>query len=370
MMEELRPARPVAPGRILKREIEARGWTQRDLAAILGRPEQLVSEIINGGRQITPETSVDLGEALGTSPEFWYNLESNYRLQIAQRAARSDAIPRRVWLYEQLPLQEMNTRGWLKLHREPEALEAEVCGFFGVTTLADMGSIGARLRCSTARGPVGYAQLAWLRRVEQLGQQQSAAAWQPENIEGLVRELLTLATGVEAVARVRSVLAKWGIRSVFLKHLAKTYLDGAALHADERPCVALTLRYDRIDSFWFTLLHEIAHIARGDRDVYLDSFGSETGDDAQTAPIAPDPCEEGADQLAGSWLIDQQAYVRFVEQTTPYFSKGKIEAFAASVGRHPGIVLGRLQREGHVPYSNLRSLLVKVSPHLKGQIAD
>ena len=70
MEQDLRPARPVSPGRILRQELEARGWTQRDLAAILGRPEQMVSEIINGAKQITPETSVELSQAFGVSPEF------------------------------------------------------------------------------------------------------------------------------------------------------------------------------------------------------------------------------------------------------------------------------------------------------------
>ena len=73
MSDELHPARLVLPGRILKQELDARDWTQRDLAAILGRPEQAISEIITGTKQITPETSVELGQAFGTSPEFWQN---------------------------------------------------------------------------------------------------------------------------------------------------------------------------------------------------------------------------------------------------------------------------------------------------------
>ena len=60
------------PGRILKQELDARDWTQRDLAAILGRPEQAISEIVNGTKQITPETSLELSQAFGTSPEFWH----------------------------------------------------------------------------------------------------------------------------------------------------------------------------------------------------------------------------------------------------------------------------------------------------------
>jgi addiction module HigA family antidote len=80
MSQTLQPARVVPPGRILGNELKARGWTQRDLAAMMGRPVQAISAIVRGVQQITPETAIELSEALGTSPEFWMNLETNYRL--------------------------------------------------------------------------------------------------------------------------------------------------------------------------------------------------------------------------------------------------------------------------------------------------
>ncbi|PKO24103.1 MAG: hypothetical protein CVU38_00530 [Chloroflexi bacterium HGW-Chloroflexi-1] len=64
------------------------------------------------------------------------------------------------------------------------------------------------------------------------------------------------------------------------------------------------------------------------------------------------------------------AFRQFVTLTQPYFSRARIEAFAADQGRHPGIILGRLQREHLVPWQNLRSLLAKVSPHLKDHLCD
>jgi addiction module HigA family antidote len=79
------PARVTPPGVILKRELEARGWTQNDLAEIMGRPSQAISEIIRGTKQVTPETALELAQAMGTSPEFWTNLEINYRLHLARK---------------------------------------------------------------------------------------------------------------------------------------------------------------------------------------------------------------------------------------------------------------------------------------------
>lgn len=83
-MPRSKSQRPVAqvfpPGEFLREELEARGWTQTDLAEILGWPLQAVNAIINGKKEITPETAIALGAAFGTSAELWLNLESAYRL--------------------------------------------------------------------------------------------------------------------------------------------------------------------------------------------------------------------------------------------------------------------------------------------------
>ncbi len=81
----LTPAQVVTPGSILERELEARGWTQKDLAEIMQRPPQAINEIIKGTKQITPETALELSKALGISEQFWINLEINYRLHLAKK---------------------------------------------------------------------------------------------------------------------------------------------------------------------------------------------------------------------------------------------------------------------------------------------
>jgi HTH-type transcriptional regulator/antitoxin HigA len=82
-------------GEYLQDELRARGWTQSDFAAIIGRPVGLVSKIINSKTRITPETAKQIAAALGTSPEYWMRLDANYMLhitpdpapEIAERAA-------------------------------------------------------------------------------------------------------------------------------------------------------------------------------------------------------------------------------------------------------------------------------------------
>jgi len=85
-MKQRIPAVVPTPGEIISDELDARGWTQTHLARLMGRPVQVVNEIIHARKQITPETAIQLADALQTSPELWLNLESSYRLWKAQEA--------------------------------------------------------------------------------------------------------------------------------------------------------------------------------------------------------------------------------------------------------------------------------------------
>jgi HTH-type transcriptional regulator / antitoxin HigA len=90
MTETLIPTRLILPGRILQRELDARGWTQKDLAEITNRPPQAINEIIQGTKQITPETAREFSAAFGTSAEFWTNLESNYRIHASKKKHKEE----------------------------------------------------------------------------------------------------------------------------------------------------------------------------------------------------------------------------------------------------------------------------------------
>ena len=109
MSTKTTPAEVFPPGDFVREELEARGWTQDDLAEILGRPQRLVSEVITGKRAITAETAKGLGEAFGTSAQFWMNLEAAHRLhnefdehldnscQECSRLGRSRSLGGRQW---------------------------------------------------------------------------------------------------------------------------------------------------------------------------------------------------------------------------------------------------------------------------------
>jgi HTH-type transcriptional regulator/antitoxin HigA len=93
MAKSGKPAEVFPPGEFIREELQARRWTQADFARILGRPLQVVNQIINGKTRITVETAKEIGLALGTGPELWLNLENQYRLNTT--AEPDQAIARR-----------------------------------------------------------------------------------------------------------------------------------------------------------------------------------------------------------------------------------------------------------------------------------
>src|SRR5262249_56919904 len=131
------PAEAFPPGDFLREELAERGWTQADLAEILGKSLPLVNEVITGKREITPATAQALSAALGTSAQFWLNLESTYRLYLESQKRREDdaAVTRRAILYSRAPVKEMVKRGWIEVSSNVDVLEKRICDFFEIKSI-------------------------------------------------------------------------------------------------------------------------------------------------------------------------------------------------------------------------------------------
>lgn len=354
MSQKLAPARVPTPGKILSRELEARGWTQKDLAEIMGRPVQTINEIIRGSKQITPETAIELSQALGTSPEFWTNLEAKYRLHLVGKEKNEQDIARKSRLYTIAPISELIKNKWIQAADSIDDLERQVCDFFGVSSLDETLQLDVNFRCSEHREPEATSRIAWVKRVENLAKQQTVASFERKKLETAIPEILACTKQVDSIVHIPKLLADLGVHFLIVPHLSKTYLDGAAFYLNSNPIIALTLRYDRIDSFWFTLMHELAHIVLGHQGAYLDNLDALEENDEERA----------ANEKAANWLINSQTLNEFIITSKKVFSRKAIEEFAHNQNRHPGIILGRLHYDKLVPHKNLRPLLVKVSPIL------
>ncbi len=358
--EQRRPAEVFPPGDMIREELEARGWTQGDLAEILGRPLQLVNEIVGGNRAITPETARGLGEAFGTGPEYWMNLETYYQLW-RDPPATNDTVARRARLYDKAPVKEMVRRGWIEPSTNVEVLEKRVLDFLHIASVDDE----PRMWPHAARRPgphdcVPSSLCAWFFRAKNLAQGVSAAKFTDAGHAKALARFRALLEHPEETRHVAPILAEAGIRFLIVQPIPKAVIDGVTFWLDEcSPVIALSLRYDRIDWFWHTLAHEMKHVVDRDglrRPGIIDVLFA-----TSTEPIAERSEHElEVDAFAADYLVPRNSLESFIARVRPLFWKDKIRGFAALARVHPGIVVGQLQYRKQISYAHNREMLAKV----------
>ena len=352
------PAEVFPPGEFIRDELEARGWSQTDLARILGRPLPTVNQIMSGKVGITPTTAGELAEAFGTSAEFWLNLEVTYRLSLVNRPGGE--VRKRAQLYEIAPVREMERRHWIKRTKTAADLQSELNRFFGVKSLDERPAPVALAARASAQMPedeiVAAAQIAWCHRALQLAAAVHSVRFSKETFEQGCKELRQLAAHPEETRKVPRVLADMGVRLVVVEHLPKTGIDGAVLWTKPSPIIALSMRFDRIDCFWHTLAHELSHVRHRDRYALdVDLVGDDRAGNAEVSDV-----ETRANAEAASMLIPSEQLESYMVRVKPYYSKERIIQFARRVAIHPGIVAGQLQYRGEIKYSATREMLVRV----------
>ena len=334
------PAEVFPPGEFISDEITARGWSQVELADILGRPARLISELIAGKRAITPETAMGLGAAFGTGPQFWMNLERDYQLS---RAVHDDrAVARKAHLYTKAPVKEMIKRGWIEGSDNVEVLEKRIKGFFHIDTLEEEPQLAHAARKSDYAA-ITASQWAWVFRVKQLAEECSVSRFSHAALEAAIPKLEALLVAPEESRHVPRILSECGVRFIVVEKLPHGGIDGVCCWIDDAPVIGMSLRRDKIDKFWFVLRHELEHVLRGHGkssggviDVDLEGVRAGTGDDLPEE-------ERVANQAASNFCAPSDKLTNFMKRKHPFYYERDVVAFARLVGRHPGLIVGQMQ---------------------------
>lgn len=359
-MENMTIAKAFPPGDFIKEELEARGWTQQTLAEIMGRQTSVVSAVVNGKRAISLDIANELAAAFGTSVEYWMNLEKSYR-QFA-RSRSEDSVARRAKLFELAPVKDMIKRNWIEASPDWSLIERQLLAFLEMNSLDEQPELFAHAAKKSSPGePANPAQAAWLIRARKLARGIQVAKFSAESLLDVVRNIKRLMENPEDVRQVPKALAAGGIRFLIVENIAHAKMDGACFWLDSySPVIAMGVRYDRIDNFWYVLTHEIGHIENRDGmngDYVWDA--NLVGEDAIPFEQKSE-MEKRADLFAQRTLIDQDALDNWIARTGPLYSKVKIVAFARMNHVHPAIVLGQLQHRREVDWSHSREMLAKI----------
>jgi HTH-type transcriptional regulator/antitoxin HigA len=214
---------------------------------------------------------------------------------------------------------------------------------------------------STEYGSFSPAQVAWLQYAAQLASSVDAKPFVKSQFEKKVADIRDLAGNEADVRRIPRFLSEIGVRFVLVEKLKGMKLDGATFWLDKKsPVVALSMRYDRIDHFWFVLCHELAHVLYGEGQAFVDD--DLVGEDLAEADLPE--AERKADEFATELLVPKSELDDFIARIRPLYSRKRIIGFANRVGVHPGIVVGQLQHRKEIGFWHSRPLLPKVTDAL------
>jgi HTH-type transcriptional regulator/antitoxin HigA len=186
------------------------------------------------------------------------------------------------------------------------------------------------------------------------------ARYSPQALTGALGKLRQSMLAAEDVARVPRILMECGVRFVVVESLTSAKIDGVCFWLNERsPVIAISLRYDRIDNFWFVLRHEIEHVLQMHGtmlDVELEGDRAGTGEG-----VAEE--ERVANSAAQEFCVPSKMMKDFVDRKAPFFAERDLIAFARILKVHPGIVAGQLQRKTG-RYDRFRDHLAKVRANI------
>lgn len=337
--------------------IEAKGFSQEGLADILDCSRQTVSSILAGKSGITAEMAVSLAAVFGNDAADWLKWDAAFQLSLV--SSDKETVERRARLYALAPIREMQKRGWIKETTDLAELQSEVEAFFGGSVESGVSFPVATSRTVTL-ADLNPAERAWCFKARQLALDAlPVAEFSTDRLAQAAQKLRQLAAFPKEIKKLPQILAYYGIRFVVVEPLPGAKIDGAAFWIDDTPVIAVSVRWDRIDAFWFIVMHEFEHIRNGDA-YSVDANLLQEGEKGIVVVLATDDSERLANRNASASLIPPDELESFISRLSPLYSSDRIVQFANRIKMHPGVIVGQLQHRGELGYNAHRSFLVKV----------
>ena len=329
------------PGYYIKEIIQESGLSQKDFAYRLDTTPKNLSILVRGEQSLSIDIAMKLSRMLGTSVEYWLNLQNSYDALIAEfESSKELEQERRVFKYFEyayfrgnfgLPDLPRKTNDQIKCVRE----------FLNVATLSVFTKPNMAVSFRSASGDMKEANTARANAMVQIAINEAlkieAPKYDKKKFEKAADYALTLTTQhSDFYPLIRNAFKEAGVIFVILPNLPGSGINGATKKIGQNVMLMVNDRRLYSDTFWFTLFHEVGHIINGDYGVTF-----EEGDDS---------LEDAADKYAEDKLIPPEEYEIFLKRNQ--FREEDIRVFADRIDRDPGIVLGRLQNDQIVPFAN------------------
>jgi len=313
----------------IKFRMDQQGLTRKDLVQYLGSQGK-VSEVLNGKRPLSINMIRKLHDGLGISAEVL--LQKPGAHIEPQKYNRSD-----------YPFNEMFKANYFESNITDLSTAKEKSEELLVNLFEDYSQVTFKIACRQGIGGTKdkNALFAWYANIMKNKISKELCDFSAESInDSFLNKLVKLSAYDKGITLVKDELNKIGIHFVVSPHLPKTKLDGACFFTkDNHPVVAMTLRHDRLDNFWFTLMHELGHLVKQ----HVTSDNSQViMDNTVDSRTEEDPAEDEADQFARDSLIPASIWGEHKEKLLSGTAED-VKEFAEQLEISPSIIAGRIQ---------------------------
>lgn len=345
----------IAPGETILDLLDANCMTQLDLASKTGINKKTINEIIKGKAPITVSTALKLEYVFDVPASFWNNLESNYRIAL-EKQKDLESLKEDMKHLDAIPYTEMAKRGWKGIEQTRNKNERiiNLRKFFSVASLSFDTELKKKLafRKKENENFSLEALYCWLRYGEISSNEIGCSVFNLDLLKESVSEIRKLAVEpfLKNYKNIQGILAKCGVALIYEPHLPHTYVNGVSYKLNcDRAIIMLSDRGKRDDILWFTLFHEIGHLIKhSKKDIFVDQENAEKTE-----------IEKEADDYARNVLIKDSEYNLFVQENE-IITSTKISSFAKKQNVSPGIVIGRLQNDKKVLWSEFNNMIIRI----------
>ena len=327
------------PGYYLKEIVDESGLTQEDFARRLGTTPKNLSILIRGDQSLSIDIATKLSRMLGTTVTYWLGLQQAFDEKTAEILSEKELERERevfklidyTYFRENFGLPNLprmvdeqikNVREYLSVSSltvlEEKSLAVSFRSFSDDLSKSNIVNANAMVQIAINRVLKSEAPKFNKKKFEKAV---SFALTQTKNHTGFLKE-------------VKDAFFQAGAVLVVLPNLKNSGINGATKKVDGKVMLMVNDRRHYADTFWFTLFHEIGHILNGDLGISL-----------------KDEAEDDADRYAQAALIPQEKYENFISQKRS-FDESTIREFAEEIDQDAGIVYGRLQKDGWIPYTD------------------
>lgn len=337
------------PGLLLKEFLDSRRIEQKDFAQRMGFSEKHISYILTGKADITSAFAEKIAITLGETASTWLNLQTKFDI-IKQEIELKQELSRHIDILKNFPIDDMIKNKLIKPVQEKWQQLRELMSFFGVGEISKLNlfsidNYSIRYRKLNS-GETKEAKAVLFRWGEKIASNRLVPPYKKDYLEKAVENIRNnmCIPFIEVLKYIKDELEKAGVIFIFTPKISNASASGYSYKYKGNPVILITYRNKQLDTFWFSLFHEIYHVLNED-------FDKEENIEIET----------NANKYAKNKIIPLKEWTLFWIKNSKNITKEKISTLASLFMVPKASIVGRLQNEKFIKQYEFLDLKEKMN---------